>query len=223
MKPLKPNSQRAKTAIILLWVVIATDVLNLLSDFLQYTLLQNAETVGVSEEDATLNDLRQFACNMIYLVAFIVSIITFIMWFRRAYYNLHQRITGLQYGEGWAAGGWFVPVISLFYPYKIMKELYVETEILLSKHPVPEVPKANTVIVGWWWGLWLTSNFLSQILLRSSRDANTISELLVSTELSMIHSTLGIVVGLLAIKVIKTYSHSEKILFEIKWEDIPNG
>ncbi len=46
MKNLKPNEQRAKNAIVLIWVVLAVEMVVLISDYFQYELLQTAAKGG---------------------------------------------------------------------------------------------------------------------------------------------------------------------------------
>ena len=81
---------------------------------MQYDLLQTVANGGfISDEAVEANDTRESFLGIIYLIAYIISGITFIMWFRRAYFNLHQKVSWLNHSEGWAAGCWFVPIVNL--------------------------------------------------------------------------------------------------------------
>jgi hypothetical protein len=227
MENLKPNGQRAKIAIMLLWIVLTVEIISLLSDYLQYDLLQTVANGGqISSETATANDLRQKIIGLIYLAVFIISGITFIRWFRRAYYNLHLKAESLSFTEGWAAGCWFVPIISLYRPNQIMKELYQETQSLLSKKNENYAKKLTTHSIGWWWALWIISSFLGQFIFRYSLKAETIDELTTSTVASIVASIIGIPLAIITVKVIKDYSEIEPLLYELKDEEeeeiIPN-
>ena len=117
MENLKPNGQRAKTAITMIWVVLILEIISLISGYLQYDLLQILANGGdVSMEAADSNDLREQAISIVYLITFVISGVTFIQWFRRAYFNLHSKVNHLSHTEGWAAGSWFVPIINLYRP-----------------------------------------------------------------------------------------------------------
>ncbi len=70
------------------------------------------------------------------------------MWFRRAYFNLHQKVSYLSHSEGWAAGSWFVPIVNLYRPYQIMKEIYVETKELFTKRGLSEKVGYSTNYLG---------------------------------------------------------------------------
>lgn len=220
MENLKPNGQRAKIAIMLIWIVLTVEIISLLSDYLQYDLLQTVANGGqISTETATDNDLRQRIIAMIYLAVFIISGITFIRWFRRAYYNLHLKAESLSFTEGWAAGCWFVPIICLYRPNQIMKELYLETQSLLSQKNENYAQNLTTHSIGWWWALWIISSLLGQFIFRYSLNAETIEELTTTTIASIIASIIGIPLAIITVKVIKDYSEIEPLLYELKDEE----
>ena len=216
MKNLKPNGKRAKIAIMLIWTVLTVEIISILSDYLQYDLLQtviNGEQI--SNETATANDLRQKIIAIIYLVTYLISGFTFIRWFRRAYYNLHLKAEVLSFTEGWAAGCWFVPIISLYRPQQIMKELYEETQILLTKKDQNTILHLPKNYIGWWWALWLISNFLGQFVFRYSMKAESLDELTNSTIASIIASVIGIPLAIITVKIIKDYADVEPLLSQL--------
>jgi hypothetical protein len=218
MKTLKPNGQRAKNAITLIWIVFSLEIVSFISGYFQYDLLQSAAYGPITPLDVTLNDMREQIIGVIYLIVYIVSTVTFIQWFRRAYFNLHLRVDNLLHPEGWAAGSWFVPIISLFRPYQIMKELYEESSELLEKKGMND-NDLSTSYLGWWWALWIFSSVVGQFVFRYTMSAESIDELIFSTTSSMFQNILNIPLALLAIKVIKDYSKVEPILFELKDEE----
>nr|WP_315179636.1 DUF4328 domain-containing protein [uncultured Flavobacterium sp.] len=220
MENLKPNGQRAKIAIMLLWTVLTVEIISLLSDYLQYDLLETVANGGqITTEAATDNDLRQKIIGLIYLTVYVISGITFIRWFRRAYYNLHIKAESLSFTEGWAAGCWFVPIISLYRPNQIMKELYLETQSLLSKKDENYALNLTTHFIGWWWALWIISSFLGQFIFRYSMKAETLEELTTTTIASIVASIIGIPLAIITVKVIKDYSEVEHLLYELKDEE----
>jgi hypothetical protein len=220
MENLKPNGQRAKNAITLIWIVFALQIISLISGYFQYDLLQTAANGGeISTESATANDTRQQMIGIIYLIAYVISAITFIQWFRRAYFNLHLRVNYLSQTEGWAAGSWFVPIVSLYRPYQIMKELYQETKELLIKKGFSINYNFASGSLGWWWTLWIINNIIGQFVFRYSMKAESIDELTTSTIASMVGDIIGIPLALITVKVIKDYSNIEPLLTEIKDEE----
>jgi hypothetical protein len=220
MENLRPNGQRAKNAITLIWIVLALEIISLISGYFQYDLLQTVANGGeISMETATANDSREQMIGIIYMIAYVISAITFIQWFRRAYFNLHLRVNHLSQTEGWAAGSWFVPIVSLYRPYQIMKELYQETKELLIKKGFSVNDNFTADSLGWWWTLWIINNIIGQFVFRYSMKAESIDELTTSTIASMVGSIIGIPLALITVKVIKDYSNVEPLLTEIKDEE----
>ena len=140
MENLKPNRQSAKNAITLIWIILVLEIVSLISGYFQYDLLQTVVNGGdISMEAADSNDSREQIIGIIYMIAYVISAVTFIQWFRRAYFNLHSLVPNLTYTEGWAAGSWFVPVIGFFRPYQIMVELYNKTIARLVERKLFEI------------------------------------------------------------------------------------
>lgn len=219
MNPLKNNENRAKNAISLLWIIFIMYFVLIFSDILQTLMLNDIKSgITVSMEKVQLNDLRQLIVSYLYLAIFIISAITFILWFRRAYYNLHQKVTYLNYSEGWAAGAWFVPVVFLFYPLQIMKELYYETHELLEKNQIQPKAKNNQLIIGFWWALWIIVELLSRYEFIKMRSATTVDDVLFLTNFSIVSTILALVNTVLIIKLVKDYALLESQLYTIPEE-----
>lgn len=213
MQPLKPNKQRAKNAITLIWIVLALDIVSLISGYLEYNLLLSYASEGeISMEAAEANDLREQLIAIAYMLVFIISAVTFIKWFRRAYANLHLRVQNLSDSEGWAAGAWFVPIVNLYKPYKIMKELFEETQKYLQARRPDATMALSTSIIGVWWALWIVNNMLGQIVFRAARNAETFDQLLHVNMLGMASNIVGILLALIVIRIIKNYSNAEEIM-----------
>ena len=217
MEKLRPNEQRAKIAILLIWIVLALEIVNLISNYLQYDLLQTIANGGfISDEAAEANDTRVQILAILYLIPFAISAVTFIMWFRRAYFNLHQKVSTLQFSEGWAAGSWFVPILCLYRPYQIMKELYVETKEFFSKKGQSEKIDYSTNYLSWWWAFWLISAFIGNISLRLFlKSDGTLDSFITETIADMVLNVLGIPLALITVKVIRDYSKVEPLLAQI--------
>ena len=204
---LLPNEDRARIAIVVLWVVLFLDILNLIADYFQYNLLTDIENgIGISPEAINTNDSSQRIIAILGLIALIISGITFIRWFRRAYNNLGLMGERMKHSEGWAAGSWFVPFLCLYMPFEMMSEMYRKTKGLLADG-------RSTKFMGWWWALWLISNIIGSISARLI-DSESVSGLKMATIFSMLHALLNILAALLSIKLIREYSEMEKRLPE---------
>ncbi len=182
-------------AITMVWVLLCTEVVSLLSDFNQLALLNS----DFSDAQATANDTRQQFVGIAYLVVSLVSAVGFLRWFYRASVNSRGfNARGMQYAAGWTIGGFFVPFLNLVRPFQVMKEIWQ-----ISGNPLAWRKETGAVLVGWWWGLWLVGNVLGQIIMRMPSDS--LESLHSMTVVSIVSGFQGIaqhVVVLLLIKQI---------------------
>jgi hypothetical protein len=219
MNALKPNGQRAKNAMVILWILLGMEVLSFISHYFQYDLLQRAANgAQVSTIEAGANDLRELIISIAYIVTYIIFLVIFIQWFRRAYYNLQTKVPNLLFTDGWAAGSWFVPILNFYRPFQIMREIHTETIELFEKKGVSNA-KISTDYLGWWWFFWITSGLIGRISSNISMDAESIRELTNSTMVEMISNVVSIPLILLFLKIVSDYSKVEPILFELKDEE----
>lgn len=217
MQDLKPNEQRSQNAILLIWIALAMNCISLISSYFQYDLLQTAANGGeISTEAVTSNDNREQAIGIIQLIVFLVSAITFIQWFRRAYFNLHLRVNHLSNSEGWAAGCWFMPIVNLFRPYQIMKELFQETHLFLKRNNAHTKEHLSIASLGLWWTFWIIDRFVGQFVFKYAMKADTIDELTTSTIAQLISNGIGIVLAIITINIITDYSKLELVMHKVK-------
>jgi hypothetical protein len=157
------------------------------------------------------SDTLIIGINVAHIIIIILSIVFFIMWFRRAYYNLHMLPWhNARYTEGWAAGSWFVPVINLWWPYQIMVDIWRGTQNAL-KERLGEPQSA--AIVGWWWALHLITSFYGNISARIYWNADKdIDSLLSSTKVDFIGEILSISAIIITIILIQRTNNFEKEL-----------
>lgn len=217
MQDLKPNEQRSQNAMLLIWIALAMNCISLVSSYFQYDLLQTAANGGeISAEAVTSNDNREQAIGIIQIIVFVVSAITFIQWFRRAYFNLHLRVNHLSNSEGWAAACWFVPIVNLFRPYQIMKEMFQETHLFLKRNNAHTKEHLSIASLGLWWTFWIMDRFVGQFVFKYTMKADTIDELTTSTIAQLISNGIGIVLAIITINIITDYSKLELVMHKVK-------
>lgn len=213
IKDTRPNGDRAKLARSIIIIIAIIDVVSLVSAYMQYNLLQSVKNGEyISRATAEANDSREAVIGIIMLIFMVISIVTFIQWFRRAYFNLHLRTSKCAFTEGWAAGAWFVPILNLFRPYQIMKEMNDKTDILLIKRKLDKGTDIS-FIIGLWWTLWILSNVISNISFRLTFNGETVVQFIQGTMFDLISTALHIPLSIVAIFVIQNYSKKEEILY----------
>jgi hypothetical protein len=205
---LKDNSQRAKNIIILFWVLFGITIISIVSTFMEYSLLKRIIEGNFTLEEADANDTRQRLIGIVEIIIHILVIVYFIMWFRRAYYNLHALGCYVRYSEGWAAGGWFVPFLNLVRPFEIMKDIWNRTQER-AQLGMENTRVESSAIVGVWWFLWLATNIASNIIFRlrltGDPDAGELMSLDKAAMIIDAFSLVNIVIIVIIIKKIRGF------------------
>jgi hypothetical protein len=206
---IRDNSQRAKNAILLFWIFFGLTVISIGSSFLERNLLLSAAEGNITTDEATSNDLRQRIVGISELLVHIIVIVYFIMWFRRAYFNLHSLGFYLRYTEGWAAGAWFVPFMNLYAPFKIMKEIWDNTQMRAQQGSEDIALKPSTLL-GVWWFLWIVTNVAGNIYTRLAlRGEHDISGLISLNTTSIVLDVIDLANVFVIITIIQQVSGFE--------------
>ncbi len=191
----------------------------LVSELMSYGLLQsmaNGETN--TEEEIGLNNMREMIISLVHAVVYVGSIITFIKWFRRAYFNLGQLNKNLSTTDGWVAGAWFIPVYSLFRPYQLMKEMFVETNEIL-KTRVEGYTSQPIKSIGVWWTFWVLFNLLGNIVSQMGARAVSVEAMQAVSKCTIILGFFAIPLALITVRVIREYSVMEEELNKLYSSD----
>jgi len=212
---IRPNQKRAQWAQYLIWILLGLGLVSLFSSYMQYDLLLKIqEGFNVSTHEINNNDLREGIIGGTTAILYVVSVIIFIRWFRRAYYNLSSR-TDTKYDEGWAAGSWFVPILNLFRPYHIMKEIDDGNSILIEKYSQKPTSK-STALIGFWWAMWIISGVMGRYVFRTSLNAESLEELMTSTQVDMLGIAFDVPLSLVTIFMIRSISKKEELLLKLE-------
>jgi len=167
----------------MLWISLGIGVISLLSDFMQMNLLSGS----FSQVEVESNNTRQQIIGLLYLITFIITGIAFLKWIYRANSNCHGfGAQGMKFTPGWSIGYYFIPILNLYRPYQVMKEIWN-----ISKNPNDWQNEQGSSLLGWWWLLWLISCFFGQLSFRMSMKADTLSSWQTSTTVSIIKGDVG--------------------------------
>ena len=216
---LRPNTQRGKNALVLAYVMLGMMVMLIISQVMEYSLVQNVQENGdyLSRMDELRNnDLREMIIGILYFIMHVIFIVFFIMWFRRAYYNLAEGGVNLGWAEGWAAGSWFVPFVNLGRPFNIMREMWQ------SYHTKADPEKYNgNALIGWWWALFLGGNILSNTAARMSFEMHSMQDLLLSDEINIVGLIISVPALLLLIMIMRKFFPLEQKFYEMSMHENP--
>lgn len=213
------NSKRAKSLMITFWTLTGLTVIGIISGYYELELLKSAQFGGyVDESEANANDLRQGLIGILQFGIYIVSIVLFLNWFRRAYGNLHRLGIGyLKHSETMAVWAWFIPIIVLFRPVQIMNEIWKETQEQIKKLDPAYILKNGGLIIGIWWALFIISTFIGRYVLKTAFKQDTIEQLIEGSQAMMISDIMQIPEALLVILIVFQISKMEiKLTEEVK-------
>jgi hypothetical protein len=196
-------SERSSAAVVRSFLVIGLliDVVAIGSGVAQHALLVRAASVGITKAEAASNDLRHGIIGGLQLLAFLITAICWIIWFRRAYGNLTLMGTRKSdYAPGWAIGCWFVPIVNLFRPYRLTKEVWLRSANRNALDSVKQLVTPGLVSI--WWGINILSGLLGRMQLSWAARAKQIDELQGVTMLGIAADCLGIVSAVVAISLV---------------------
>ncbi len=168
----------------------ALAISNLLALQFHYTFLYGEfASDDVMQAAADMTDLHQGLAAILYITAFISSIIAYSRFQYRAMKNLHIiDAAGVTTSPGWSVGYFFVPIVNLWKPFGAVCQIWRGTfDPENGDAPVPK-------IIGWWWVVWLISNFIDNASNRLSIKAGAFGDELTDIDLFMGTLMLDVVV-----------------------------
>ncbi len=105
---------------------------------------------------------------LIQLPVNILTIVFFLIWLNRVYKNLIPLRAGpLEHSSGWAVGYWFIPILNLFKPFQVVREVWNQSDPDFD----PELSFLSSsmgtpALLGVWWALWIMANLASNASFR---------------------------------------------------------
>ncbi len=216
-EPLLPNLHRAQLAIWMIWTSLGINALNYVFDFsgkLMVKLTANGFSVPAGLQAANTS-----ALTILGMADFMVTIlagIAFMMWFRRGYYNLSLRTDTLSSADSAVITAWIFPIISLFRPYQLMREMYNETALLIDK-AIPNFPhRPYGWLLGGWWTFWIGSGIVASLtMVIFMQELNQSGTMLLQLT-ALIQSIMNLAAGILAVRVITEYAGLESLLANVQ-------
>jgi hypothetical protein len=198
-------------------VGMMVDAATIISTLMQVDLLnglQNGE--HFTPDELTANDTRQALFGLAQLGMYLTTAIVFLCWLSRAYRNLPALSKWQpEFGSGWAVGAWFVPLLNLVRPYKIVRETWwvsahpEEADLAGETHMTSVSPRGNFML-GSWWAVYLLMGFSGQIVFRLALEANTADKLLSASYVGIAADVLSAFGAILALAVVNVVTSSQR-------------
>ncbi|MFF2998376.1 DUF4328 domain-containing protein [Streptomyces sp. NPDC057950] len=182
----------------LLGLVVATDLLAIWADRTMYgvaSALVDGRTGEGIRRRADHADSLYSAAGYAQTGALLATVVVFLVWFHRARVNAEVFDPfGHSKARGWAVGGWFVPVLNLWRPRRIMVDIWDAS--------IPRGSRSSHGLVNLWWALWLTALLADRASTAEHRDARTALEMRHAAGQATFADAADVAAALLAILVV---------------------
>ena len=145
-------------------------------------------TVGITFFDqAMFSDAEPEGGELIYLLAyvlvylfwvflFITTAILYLIWFGRSYANIEALGGSNSYNVAWAYLSWFIPIVSLFFPYMMAKEMHAFSAESTDDDAFLAPPTVTPTSLTAWWVLWVVLSIAGNITFRMSMSESEESQ-----------------------------------------------
>jgi hypothetical protein len=163
---------RAVAAMLLLGASACAHLLwAILHAFMAGGVLGGPDAAAAGEETLSVAEALNAVVLLLNFFAYVAAVVAFLLWVHRAYSNLRPLgARQLNDTPGMAVGSFFIPILNLFRPYKAVREIWRWSK------PVEDAGSeiaglsftadTGAPLVGWWWGLWITSSVVSNLYYR---------------------------------------------------------
>jgi len=142
-------------------------------------------------------DDLDIATSIAVLVLFVVLGICWARW----QYLLARaaRPADLTHGPGWHAWAWFVPVVSLWFPFQNVRDLWRR-----------RFPHRSRVLLGWWWAGWIGTLVLDRVYLVMETEPGSVSDLKNLTVLGLVSAAVALATLVLALIIVRDLTDGER-------------
>ncbi|MEU6350035.1 DUF4328 domain-containing protein [Streptomyces sp. NPDC047072] len=187
-----------RAAVAMLGLVALADVFALGTDVFQYVVrgdLADGRTGDDVLDRADTADLLTGVAGVGQGLSLLACAVVFVIWFWRVRVNAEVfSPNGHRKARGWVIGGWVAPFVNLWYPRRVMLDVWDASR--------PAGRTAGHGPVNAWWTLWLLSTIGGEVLYGIADSADTPRQIHEWTPLVMVADALDLVAAVLAALVV---------------------
>lgn len=174
----------------------------------------------------TLNSFN-YVVEFLAIVGILIIGILFIVWFSRAYYNISRYQLKTRFSPILSSISWFIPIVSLFIPLLIMKDLIQQSEKFILKKTGKRIRgNLDLNIVNSWWGLYLVASIIPilkfVLLLFGFSKSSLVQYQLIFVNafiINIITAVAYILSGIILIIILVKYKALESEMYELRYEE----
>ena len=197
----RPRSLRGVT--VTLWLALGVEaffaVLSIAAYALRIHVIASFQSgAPVSLQTAVSSDRFVNTIALLSIPMLIIVLVILLVWVHEARKNLDAFPSGpLRFSPGMAVGSFLIPVVSLWWPYLVMREIWRGSDPGAPPlRPEPLTPRRGSPLVVWWWVAFLVNDVfavvVTEILVFTRGDAS-LSRLRWTAELLIVSRLLRIV------------------------------
>lgn len=180
--------------VILLKVNIVVLIVAVVGDIYSWYEYSNLAPGLDASETFLSSDILNMLVGIIQVLLAIFLGVTFLRWIYRANKNLHVLSSQpMMFTPGWSVGWYFIPIANLFKPYQAMKEIWTVAH--------RRTPSAGSLL-GWWWFLWIVSNFLGRLCMKLALRAEDAQSYTSSAVADAVSDGIDIVLNVVALVLV---------------------
>lgn len=205
--PLTPVRTLATVASVLIVAVCAANLYGTWTAWNAHSVVADylAGLPGITDSDLYAADDATMTAIWVNLLVFVASVAVFLTWLWRARVN-SERLSGVRHrmGRGWTIGSWFCPVVNLWFPRRIVDDIWRASRPGVPADQLQIDPLPLSPLVRAWW-LVLIVNYVMQYFLRLQTNSSdvTVGYFETIAVYSTISTGLMLLAGVLLIRVVR--------------------
>lgn len=187
---------------VLLGLVVAVDLFAVYADIAMYDVSGSLADEGLGyddyaalQRDADRADSLYAVTGYLQTASLVATAAVYLVWFLRVRVNAEVfNPFGHSKKRGWAGWGWFVPIVNLWFPHRIMLDIWDASS--------PAGTRAPHGLVNAWWALWIGSLLTSRFGYGAYSRAETAGEIQDAVGQVLVSDLADIAAAVLAILVV---------------------
>ena len=183
---------------VLLGLAVVADLFACVADLGEMNVAQDLVADGPDADlirRAHHADALYAAAGITQGVLLVATMVVYLCWLWRVRVNAEVFVPhGHRLKRGWVIGGWFCPIVNLWFPRRIVLDSWTAS--------VPPGARVRTAPVNAWWALWLIGLILSRPASTQYDKAHTPAELADAVRLMLASDAIDAAAGILAIVVV---------------------
>lgn len=174
------------------WLILASGAIALITIAVEFWGISSlgAFSAGFAGLDSLqMYDFASLGLGALTTVIMLAAGICWLIWQHRAASSVPP--AALRRSPGWHVGSWFIPIVSLWFPFQNVKDIARGAQAPVSG-----------VLLGGWWALWLASSFAYVGATNLVNAADTVPALTTAISVSIVGDVLWITAAALAWMVV---------------------